>query len=365
MATPSTDYYELLGVARSASPEELKAAYRKMALKYHPDKNPGDPTAEAKFKEVAQAYHTLSDEGRRAHYDRFGNVEQTPQMPDFQNMGEVFDLFGEILQGFGGFGRGRKQQGRDIQIEVSVSLEEAAKGCEKTLEYQRPAPCEECGGRGAAQGTPVDPCAACNGRGEVRFQQGFIRMSRPCAKCAGRGQVPRTPCAKCGGAGVARKTEKVIVTLPAGVEDGATHTKQGLGETPGNGLASGDLEIVIRIAEHPLFQRDGSDLKCTIPVSFPQAALGAMLEVPTLEGKVKMRLPAGTQPGQELRLRGKGMPRFNGRSRGDQIVVIQLEIPSDLSAEQKDLVEKLAASMGEETHPQRRTFVDKLKGLFD
>lgn len=365
MATPSTDYYELLGVSRTASPEELKAAYRKMALKYHPDKNPDDPTAEAKFKEVSQAYHVLSDEGRRSHYDRFGNVDPGQQMPDFQNMTEVFDLFGEILQGFGGFGRARKQTGRDIQIEVSVTLEEAAKGCEKTLEYQRPAACDECGGRGAAQGTPVDPCAACNGRGEVRFQQGFIRMSRPCARCGGKGQVPRTPCAKCSGSGVARKTEKIIITLPAGVEDGASHVKQGLGETPGNGMASGDLEILVRIAEHPLFHRDGADLRCTIPVSFPQAALGAMMEVPTLEGKVKMRLPAGTQPGQELRLRNKGMPRFNGRSRGDQIVTIQLEVPSELTAEQKDLVEKLAASMGEDTHPQRRTFVEKLKGLFD
>jgi molecular chaperone DnaJ len=199
----------------------------------------------------------------------------------------------------------------------------------------------------------------------VRFRQGFFQLTRPCGKCSGKGSVARTPCEPCKGTGIAKKAERLSVSLPPGVEDGATRTVPGYGDAPGGGLPSGDLELTIRIKDHPLFERDGADLHCTVPVSFPQAALGGMIEVPTLDGRVKMRLPAGTQPGQELRLRSKGMPRFGGYGRGDQIVTIQLEVPSALTPEQRELVEALAQAMNEETHPQRRTFLEKLKGLFD
>ncbi|MEZ4410816.1 MAG: molecular chaperone DnaJ [Polyangiales bacterium] len=369
----TADYYDLLGVSRGASPEDIKQAYRKLALKYHPDRNPGDAAAEARFKEVSEAYHTLSDVDRRAHYDRFGRAPGVAGggAPDFttMNFDELFgDMLGELFNNIGGagpFGRGRRAQGRDIALDLEITLEEAARGCEKTVEFDRPAACPDCAGRGAAPGTPLDACTACDGRGEVRFQQGPFRLSRPCSRCAGKGSVPRTPCPTCKGAGVATKTERLSVTLPAGVEDGATRTVTGYGEAPANGAGAGDLQITVRVATHSVFVREGTDLRCTVPVSFPQAALGSMVDVPTLDGRVRMRVPAGTQPGQELRLRGKGMPRFGGYGRGDQIVTIQLEVPTELTDAQKTLVEQLAEAMGEETHPQRRTFLEKLKHLFD
>lgn len=359
------DYYEVLGVRRDATAEEIKQAYRKLAMRYHPDRNPGDASAEAKFKEINEAYQVLSDPERRAHYDRFG------RMPDgfgtdFVDVSEMFEsVFNDLLSGFAGFGRGRRGVGRDIQLEVEITLLEAAKGVEKTVEYTRNALCDRCTGRGAEPGTIVDPCPACGGRGEVRFQQGIFGISRSCGRCEGRGSVPRTACQACRGQGVVRKLERLTVTIPAGVEDGATRTVRGHGDVArGTGVA-GDLQLHIRIAEHPLFTRSGADLHCTVPVSFPQAALGAVIEVPTLDGKVRMRLPPGTQPGHQLRLRGKGMPRYGGHGAGDQIVTIQLEVPERLTPEQRELIERLAASMGEEVHPQRRTFLEKLKSLFD
>ncbi len=368
MAEPR-DYYGILGVERTASPDDLKSAYRKLALKYHPDRNPGDASAEAKFKEVSEAYSVLSDADKRAHYDRFGSAPSAAggAAPDIN----IEDIFNEVMGGFfgnlGGFGgmRGRRQGGRDIVYDLTITLEEAARGCAKKIEFERPAPCEQCSGRGAEPGTQLDSCPACNGRGEVLFQQGFVRIRRPCSRCGAKGSIPRSPCAKCNGTGIAGRKEKLEVTLPPGVEDGATRTVAGYGEAPSNGAPSGDLQLTIKIAEHPIFRRDDADLLCTVPISFPQAVLGAQIDVPTLDGKVKMRIPAGTQPGHNLRLRGKGMPRYGGYGRGDQIVTIQLEVPTELSAEQRTLVEQLAASMGEDTHPQRRTFLEKLKGLFD
>ncbi|MBL8600597.1 MAG: molecular chaperone DnaJ [Myxococcales bacterium] len=371
MAGSSEDYYDLLGVSREANPDEIKSAYRKQALKFHPDRNPGNAEAEAKFKEVTEAYHVLSDADRRAHYDRFGRAPQASGggyaggAPDFSNF-DPQEILQEVLGDlFGNLGGRRRISGRDVSAELVISLEEAARGCEKTLEFERSAACETCHGRGAEPGTALTACSACQGRGQVVFQQGFFRLSRPCQKCAGRGSVPEKPCGTCAGTGVMRKTEKLAVSLPAGIEDGATRTVQGYGEAPSNGAATGDLEITVKIAEHPIFRRDGAELRCTIPVSFPQAALGGMLEVPTLDGKVKMRLPPGVQPGQELRLRGKGMPRYGGMGRGDQIVGIALEVPTQLSDAQRELIEQLAKSLGEDTHPQQKTFLEKLKGLFE
>lgn len=369
MSTGSRDYYEILGAERGASPEELKAAYRKMALKFHPDRNPGDHTAEGKFKEVNEAYSVLSDPERRAHYDRFGSVPGGVGGAPDVNVEEVFnEIFGGILGnlgGFVGFGGNRRQGGRDISVDLTITLEEAARGCEKVVEFDRPAPCEACSGRGAEPGTSIDSCPACGGRGVVAFQQGFLPIRRPCNRCRGRGSIPRSPCAKCSGSGVATRKESLKVSLSPGVEAGTTRTISGLGEAPSNGAPSGDLQITVKIAEHPLFRREEADLHCTIPISFPQAALGAQIDVPTLDGKVKMRIPPGTQPGHALRLRAKGMPRFGGYGRGDQIVTIQLEVPTELTDAQRALVEQLAATMNEESHPQRRTFLEKLKGLFD
>jgi molecular chaperone DnaJ len=367
----ATDYYEVLGVARSATADEIKAAYRKAALKYHPDRNPNNAEAEAKFKQASEAYHTLSDADRRAHFDRFGSAPTGPSgMPDFQqiNIEELFSdlmggLFGNMGGGVGSFVRGQTRGGRDIPYELVITLEESARGCEKTVEFERPAVCETCTGRGATPGTEVDTCPACAGRGEVRYQQGFFKMSRVCGRCGAKGTIPREPCVKCTGSGVVKRMEKLQVLLPAGVDDGATRSVDGYGEAPGNGLPSGKLEITVRVASHSVFSRDGQDLRCTLPLSFPQAALGAMVEVPTLEGSAKLRVPAGIQPGQELRLRAKGMPRFGGFARGDQIVTVQLEIPTTLNDQQKALIEQLAVSFGQETHPQQKTFFEKLKEL--
>jgi molecular chaperone DnaJ len=367
MAIPaSRDLYEVLGVDRGSSPDEVKQAYRKLAMRFHPDRNPGDPSAEAKFKEVSEAYYVLGDPDRRAHYDRFGRLPVGTGVPDFVDMTEMLEtVLGDLLSNLGSFGRSRKGVGRDIPLDVEISLVEAAKGTEKIIEFQRSAPCDRCSGRGAEPGTPVDPCPACQGRGEVRYQQGIFRLTRACNRCEGRGTIPRSVCTRCSGHGVMPRTERLTVTLPAGVEEGATRTVRGYGEAARGTGTSGDLELHVRILEHPLFKRDGADLLCTVPVSFPQAALGAMIEVPTLEGKVKMRLPQGTQPGHLLRLRGKGMPRLGGFAAGDQIITIQLEVPDHLSGEQRELVERLATTMNEEVHPQRRTFLEKLRRLFD
>ncbi len=365
----AADYYEVLGVARGASGDEIKAAFRKAALRWHPDRNPGDATAEAKFKEASEAYQVLSDPDRRAHFDRFGTAPQSNGMPDFQqiNIEELFsDLMGGLFGNMGGVGnfvRGAVRGGRDVSKEVTLSLEDAARGCEKTLEFERIAACEPCGGRGAPAGSPIDACAACSGRGEVRYQQGPFRMARVCGACGGRGSKPRDPCPHCSGAGVAKRAEKLQVVLPAGIEDGATRTVEGYGDVAGAGARTGSLEITVRIAQHAIFTRDGQDLRCTVPVSFPQAALGAMLEVPSLDGAVKLRVPPGVQPGQELRLRGKGMPRFGGYSRGDQIVTVQVVVPTALDDAQRALVEQLASSLGQNAAAPQRSLFEKLKDL--
>jgi molecular chaperone DnaJ len=365
MATaPTRDYYEVLGVARDASAEELKAAYRKLALQYHPDRNPGDPEAEKRFKEVSEAYHVLSDPERRAQYDRFGRL-QAGAAPDFIDVSEMLDsVLGDLLSNFTPFGRSKRAVGRDLRVQVELTLVEAAKGVDKTVEFERLCVCDRCGGRGGEPGSILDRCPACGGRGEVRYQQGIFRLSRACGKCEGRGVIPRIPCTQCAGVGLVKKNERLVVTFPPGVEDGTVRHVRGYGDASRVTGASGDLELLVKILPHPLFTRDGADLRCTVPVSFPQAALGAMIEVPTLDGRVKMRLPPGTQPGHQLRLRAKGMPRLGGYGAGDQIVTIQVEVPTQLSETQRALVQKLAESMNEEVHPQRKTFLEKLRDLF-
>jgi molecular chaperone DnaJ len=365
MATPPTrDYYEVLGVTRESSADELKQAYRRLAMQHHPDRNPGDPEAEKRFKEVSEAYHVLGDPERKAQYDRFGRM-QPGQMPDFIDVSEMFDsVLGDLLSNFAPFGRSRRAVGKDLRVDVELSLVEAAKGVEKTVEFERSTACDQCGGRGSEPGSASDPCPACSGKGEVRYQQGIFRLSRACARCEGRGVIPRTPCAKCSGAGLVKKSERLVVTFPAGVEDGTVRPVRGYGDASRMTGAAGDLELLVKILPHPLFTREGSDLLCTVPVSFPQAALGGMIDVPTLDGRVKMRLPSGVQPGHQLKLRSKGMPRFGGYGAGDQIVTIQVEVPTELTDAQRAIVQRLAESMNEEVHPQRKTFLEKLKDLF-
>ncbi|MEM9071655.1 MAG: molecular chaperone DnaJ [Myxococcota bacterium] len=360
------DYYEVLGVARDASPDELKKAYRELARRFHPDRNQDDPTAEDKFKEATEAYRVLSDPEQRKRFDRFGHAAFEQQGPGGFDPAD-FGSFGDVLEGllgdlFGGRRR-RRRGGRDLEVDLEVRFEEAALGAAKTIAVQRPAPCKRCNGVGAEPGTPVRQCGQCNGTGEVRFQRGFFAASRVCATCNGTGKRIETPCTTCSGHGVVLEDHELEVRIPAGVANGAVRTVRGAGEIGPDG--QGDLHITIHVKEHPLFERDGADVLCEVPVSFPQAVLGTTLEIPTLEGKVHMKLPPGTQSGKVFRLRGKGIPVYGGMGKGDQMVTITIEVPEKITREQRRLIEALADEMGTETHPQRASFLDKLKGLFD
>lgn len=366
------DHYEVLGVARSASSDEIKAAFRKLAAKHHPDLNPGDVDAETRFKELNHAYQTLSDPQRRSVYDRFGHKAEDPGSPfagggpfaggvvDFSDLA-VDGILGDLL---GVFGVGKGQKG-DLQREVSITFEESAFGCEKDLDYERVGVCPPCEGSGGAKDSPVDTCAACAGRGRVRMQQGMfpIAVERPCGQCKGRGRIVRVPCTTCRGSGLAKETHTLKVTLPAGVEAGATKLVPGAGNRVRPERAPGDLELLISVQPHPFFRRVANDVICQVPLTFPQAALGAEVVVPTLDGKGTLRVPAGTQPGAVLRIRGKGIP--SGRSRGDQRVEVSVEVPTQLSARQRELIAELAIELGEGVQqPEQKSFMDKLKDFF-
>lgn len=363
---PARDYYDTLGVARGASEDEVKKAFRKIALASHPDRNPDDPEAERRFKEATEAYAVLSDTEKRRKYDRMGHSaftnagEGTPyERVDFSSFGELLEgLFGEIMRG----GRRRSRVGGDIEEEVLIDFAEAALGTEKTIEVTRREMCTTCGGNGAAEGSRVSACSNCNGRGEVRTQRGFFSVSRPCGTCGGSGKRIEKPCRACAGDGMVPASQSLDVKIPAGVEDGSIRTLKGAGEQGRGG--AGDLHVQIRVKPHPLFTRDGADVRVTVPVSFPQAVLGAQVDVPTVEGKVKMRIPAGTQSAKVFRLRGKGFPVLGGYGKGDQLVKIVVEVPEKISKKQKQLIAQLAEEMGEEVHPQQKGFLDKLKSLF-
>ncbi|HJK93316.1 MAG TPA: molecular chaperone DnaJ [Polyangiaceae bacterium LLY-WYZ-15_(1-7)] len=359
------DYYEVLGVSRDASADELKKAYRGLARRFHPDRNPDDPAAEDAFKEATEAYQVLSDPEHRKRYDRFGHAAFESEGPggfdpsDFGSVGEILEGFiGEV---FGG--RRRKRPGRDVSVEMHVRFEEAALGAQKTLEVRRPMPCDRCEGSGGEPGTTIRSCPTCEGRGEVRFQRGFFATMRACSACGGTGKKVETPCSKCSGSGRVEGTDELSVKIPPGVQDGAVRTVRGAGEEGPGG--AGDLHVTIRVEPHPLFETRGADVLCTVPVSFPQAVLGATLDIPTLEGKVHMKLPPGTQSGKIFRLRGKGIPVYGGAGKGDQLVTVVVEVPEKVSREQRRLISALAEEMGTETHPQQAGFLAKLKGLFD
>jgi molecular chaperone DnaJ len=365
------DYYEVLGVERSASDEELKRAYRKLALKYHPDKNPGDKAAEERFKEIGEAYQVLGDAERRAAYDRFGHAafEQGGGFGGFDFSAGFEDIIGDLFGDFFGTGRGgrgsrsRARRGQDLQYQLEVTFEEAARGCEKTLSIPRLTRCATCNGSGAAPGTRPTQCQQCRGSGQIRFQQGFFAIAKTCGACNGQGTVIASPCADCNGNGARRRTHTLNVRIPAGVDTGSRLKLRGEGETGGNGGPAGDLYVVIRVAEHPVFLRDGVDLVCEMPVSFVQAALGTEVDIPSLDGPQKLKVPSGTQSGHLFRLRGLGVPDLNGYGRGDLVVRLTVETPRKLSARQRELLEEFARISGEEMHPMSKSFLEKVKSL--
>jgi len=374
------DYYEVLGVQKGCSDDELKKAYRKLAKQYHPDLNPGDQEAEAKFKEVNEAYEVLSDSAKRARYDQFGHAGVDPSYgagggaggPGFEgfDMGDIFDSF--FGGGFGGFGGGTRARnpngpirGNDVNINLTISFMEAAKGCQKEITFQRLERCDTCGGTGAAAGTSPETCPDCHGTGQVRVQQrtpfGVIQTTRACQRCGGKGKVIKTPCVSCNGMGRLRYTRKKTVDIPAGIDDRQTFTIPGEGDHGMNSGPSGNLNVTVSVRPDPLFERDGFNILCEVPLTFVQAALGDEVVVPTIDGKVKYTVPEGTQPGTVFRLRNKGIPYVNGRGRGDQYVTVVLEVPKNLDRRQKQALRDFEAATSEKNYEKRKSFFDKLK----
>jgi len=363
------DYYEVLGVGREAGDDELKKAYRKVALKYHPDRNQGDPAAEERFKEASEAYQVLSDEESRAKYDRFGHAafEQGGGF-DFNAQGfeDIFgDIFGDFFGGGRGRGRGRATRGEDLRYDLEIEFEEAIFGVEKTIKVPRLATCSQCDGEGTRDGASRETCLACAGAGQVRYQQGLFSIARTCSECQGAGTVIRDPCLECGGAGAVRNQQSLSVKIPAGVDHGSRLKLRGEGEAGHRGGPSGDLYVVMHVREHPIFRRDGTDVLCDMPIGMTQAALGTELEVPTPHGVVKMRIPSGTQSGKVFRLRGKGAPDLRGYGHGDALVRVAVETPRKLTKRQKELLEEFADLAGEDVSPHSKGFFDKVKEMFD
>ena len=381
MPEQKRDYYEVLGVSKGASDDEIKKAYRKLAKKYHPDMNPGDKEAEAKFKEVNEAYSILSDSEKRARYDQFGHAGVDPNygaggpgggFGGF-DMGDIDlgDIFGSFFGGgFGGFGgsassrRNGPQKGESLRASLTISFEEAAFGCEKEINLNRTEECEACHGSGAEPGTTAETCPDCRGTGVVRVQQrtgGFAFSSTaPCSRCRGTGKIIHTPCKACGGSGSVKKTKRVTVSIPAGIDDGQAISLRGQGNAGKNGGPAGDLIVAVHVKPHPQFHRDGTTVLYEQPVTFYQAVMGAELEIPTIDGKVKYNLPAGTQTGTTFRLRGKGIPELRGRGRGDQYVTVRVQVPTSLNGEQKEALRAFAEAMGEDVLEE-----SGLKGFFD
>ncbi len=370
------DYYEVLEVGRQASDAEIKKAYRKLAKQYHPDVNPGDKNAETKFKEINEAYEVLSDPQKKARYDQFGHAGVDPNSFggagagfgdfDFGGIGDIFESF----FGGGGFGRSSRsrsgpQKGADLKYSVEISFDEAAFGVEKEITISRNENCSSCGGSGAKQGTSPATCKHCNGTGQVQYKQStpfgqFINV-KTCDVCRGEGKIIVDPCPKCSGRGKVRKTIKKKLDIPAGIDDGQTISIRGEGDPGSKGGPAGDLFVTVAVKPHALFRRQGNDVVCEIPITFVQAALGAELEVPTLDGKVKYSMPEGTQTGTIFRLKNKGIPYLRGNGRGDQYVKVEIDVPKKLNDKQKELLKEFADISGDEVYEQRKGFFDKMK----
>ncbi|TMA27277.1 MAG: molecular chaperone DnaJ [Deltaproteobacteria bacterium] len=370
MSVQKRDYYEVLGVSRSATAQELKSAFRKLAIQFHPDKNEGDKASEEKFKECSEAYEILADPEKRARYDRFGHQAPggfgpSPFEAGFTgNINDIFgDIFGEIF-GQRGRSRGGKQRGSDLRYNLEVSFTEAAFGSEAKVKIPRHKQCSTCHGSGAKAGTGPKTCPTCHGAGELRMTQGFFQISRTCGHCQGTGKVITDPCATCRGAGKVETESVLTVKVPPGVDTGTRLKLTGEGEPGERGGPPGDLYVVVHVQEHPIFIREDTEVICEVPIIFTQAALGSTIEVPTLDGKVKMKIPSGTQSGKVFRLRGKGIPHLNGYQRGDQHVRVTVEVPEKLSKKQRELLEQFASIAGEESHPQSKSFFAKVKELF-
>ena len=379
MAEQKRDYYEVLGVSKGASADEIKKAYKKLARKYHPDLNPDNKEAEEKFKEVNEAYEVLSDANKKARYDQFGFAGVDPSYGagggggagfdggfDFGDLGDIFgSFFG------GGFGGARRtnpnapQRGESIRMAVTLSFEEAAFGCEKSVSVDRMEQCNTCHGNGCAAGTTPEICPDCHGTGQVQVRRqtpmGMFATSSPCSRCGGKGKIIHQPCPDCHGSGAVRQHRTIQVSIPAGIDNGQTISVRGQGNAGKHGGPAGDLLVTITVRPHELFRREGTSVLCEAPITFAQAVLGAELEIPTIDGKVKYDLPEGTQSGTTFRLKGKGIPSLNGRGRGDQYVTVYIETPRNLNKEQKEALKKFAESVGDNNYEERKKFFRKFK----
>src|ERR1700757_5090257 len=348
MATEKRDYYEVLGVERGTTDEEVKRAYRKLAVKFHPDKNPDDPHAEEKFKELGEAYDVLIDPNKRAAYDRFGHAAFAP--------------------GGAGFGGGERaedrRRGSDLRYDMQIKLEEAAFGAEKEIEIAKLDTCDKCKGSGAEPGSRTVTCSTCGGRGQVISSRGFFHVSQTCPQCRGAGEVVEKPCQKCRGEGRVEKLSRVKLKIPAGIREGSRLRSLGNGEAGTRGGPPGDLYVVIHIKEHKIFQREADDLYCEVPIPFSVATLGGEIDLPTLEGRAHLKVPSGTQSGQIFKLRSKGLANVNGRGRGDLFARLIVEVPSRLNAQQRRKLEEFAALCGDENTPLRKSFFERAKEFF-
>ena len=369
------DPYEILGVSRSASVEEIKISYRKLAMKYHPDRNPGDHQAEEQFKEISQAYDILIDPDKRAAYDRFGySAFQGAGAGGGGGFHDPFDLFREVFGAGGGgifehfFGGGggatEQSRGADLRYDLEIKLEEAARGVEKEIEIRKTGRCSSCGGSGAGAGARLQTCPTCRGRGQVVASRGFFQVAQPCPRCHGAGEMFDHPCKVCRGEGRSETTSRTKLKIPAGIEDGSRLRSSGNGEAGLRGAPSGDLYVVIHIREHSVFTRDGDDLFCEIPVPFVTAALGGEIAVPTLDGKASVKIPAGTQNGTIFKLRGKGITHLRGSGHGQLLVRVAVEVPTKLTSEQRKKLEDFSESCGDQNTPMTKSFFERAKEFF-
>jgi molecular chaperone DnaJ len=376
-----SDYYDTLGVSKSSSADEIKKAYRKLAVKYHPDKNPGDKAAEDKFKEISQAYEVLSDPKKRSQYDQFGHAAFTSRGgggAGASGMGgfhDPFDIFSQVFGGSGGsifddlFGGGSSRrssssprEGSDLRYDIEIDFEDAVYGADKKIKIPRMDTCSTCKGSGCAPGSSKSTCTRCGGSGQISMAQGFFNIRQSCPTCNGTGQMIKTPCKKCGGDGRMRVEKTLQIHIPPGVDTGSRLRVAGEGEGGYRGGRSGDLYVVIHVKPHDIFLRDGNDILCEVPIDFPTAALGGVVEVPTVSGKTKMKIPEGTQNGAVLRIKGKGVPSLRGGHRGDQHVKIFVEVPKNLNKDQKKLLKEFAeATGGSSNHPVKESFLERAK----